>query len=375
MSIAVKETDSAAPSALQRLRAQVATLTQRDRSLIGLYLEEQALTVVQLRRGGALPQYRAAQRLPLPAPLPALLSQPKRLRATLKEALKQTGCQGQQVVCNLPEGDFKTLALNYRLQPHQDEDASVLTALRERLGDELGQTVIDYILVRPGQSHNPERTAFAVVANQQQVLNYLGALEGCGLSVQALEVPPVSLKRLVSAMPIAALNENLLIVHIGTHKTYLIALWGKRLLFARELAFSTLTLAQQLAQALEVPPATAAEMLLQPVSDPQTAFNSDLLDILKPAFYRLGDEINKALIYVASETRGGSIQHVHLCGPLACLKEMPHLVGQILNIATDGLDPAHILPWPAQTAAARIHQACGQLAIATGMALRDEAGA
>jgi Tfp pilus assembly PilM family ATPase len=83
------------------------------------------------------------------------------------------------------------------------------------------------------------------------------------------------------------------------------------------------------------------------------------------------DEINRVLIYTASETHGASVGHIHLLGSLARWRGIEGLLQSMVEIPVGALDD------PLGLFAAGVGDSDRRgaaLAIATGLALRGMSG-
>jgi Tfp pilus assembly PilM family ATPase len=95
------------------------------------------------------------------------------------------------------------------------------------------------------------------------------------------------------------------------------------------------------------------------------------MEIVKPIFVRMAEEINRALIYTTSQTRGQAVRRIYLLGSIARWHGMDQLLNSLVRL------PVETIPNPLQTfyregTPDKIinEQAKPELALATGLALR-----
>ena len=75
------------------------------------------------------------------------------------------------------------------------------------------------------------------VSRRDDVIAYLDAMRASGLTVDALEIGPVAIRRLANALP-ASNTQMVLIVNTGFEASYLTMLSGRRLLMDQAIEFS-----------------------------------------------------------------------------------------------------------------------------------------
>jgi len=96
-----------------------------------------------------------------------------------------------------------------------------------------------------------------------------------------------------------------------------------------------------------------------------------LREIVKPAFLQLVGEINRALIYAASQTRGESVSRIFLLGGIARWVGADRFLQELIEL------PVQIIPNPLKAFPARRgaqtevdEQSVPEIAVAAGLALR-----
>ena len=201
-------------SALAKLRPR---LPKRTTTVgpIGIDFALEAVHLVQLETSETrIPAVRARASLPLDCTRRELLDDPKLLRSTLRNALASGGFSGRKAVVAVPSGSFRTFSINYHSGSDQSDAAAVLRVMEQRLNGPLSDYVIDYLPVNT-RSKNNERLALVAVAERKLVVHVLEALRKAGLKVEALEIGPVAISRLVGVMPTEKENRNVLVINSG----------------------------------------------------------------------------------------------------------------------------------------------------------------
>ncbi|MEN8177442.1 MAG: pilus assembly protein PilM [Pseudomonadota bacterium] len=313
-----------------------------------------------------------------------LLSSPKILKKQLSQALKKNAFTGRKVVAVMPADELKITPVTYRSNT-QSVDEEILKMLGARLDGELGDYLIDYLPVRsnPGDE---EHLVLAAIAQRDDVMSYLEALHRSGLVVDALDIGPAALRRLICSLYNGKDAETILVINAGISKSYLTIISGRRLLFDQPVSFGEQMLVENLSSALELPvdvcrdlmlhhgfekTATAQEMLS---SIDGEDISQTLLEIIKPSFIKLVEEIKRVLIFTASETHGSPVSRICLLGSIARWSGADSLLHDLINIPLSTSQPGFSEIFEDQTSEGGWMERIPELAIATGLALRGISG-
>lgn len=347
---------------------------------IGLDCALERLHLVQLESANNVISVHANASLTYPESLDAMQAAPKKMRALILPALKSHGFRGRHVVTRLPTADTRIMPVTYHVAHDQTADAAMLKVVSERIDGDLSDYVIDYLPIR-SDSKSEECLAIVAVAERRRVIFYLEMLRKAGLAVDRLEIGPTAIRRLVSAMGAADRQENVLALNCGRISTYLSVISGARLIFDQEIRFGEMRLLDDISRTLEISREAARSLVLSssfaPVNlSPKEAgygFGVDasetLQQIVKPAMLTLAEEINRTLIYTASQTRGEPITRIYLLGSLARWQGMEHFLGALVKL------PVVIIPNPLKPfdrdngSSAGNNEVIPEIAVATGLAL------
>jgi len=255
-----------------------------------------------------------------------LLAAPKQLKRLIVGALKSKNFKGKKVVALMPWSDVKIILLTYKASV-SDVDGEVVKMLSKRIDGPIDDYVVDYVPVRsnPGDE---EHMVVATVADKEKVNCLLQALMGCGLEVDSLDIAPTALRRIVSALYTGHAADNVLMIHSYREESYLTVISGRRLLFNQSVAFGETMLLERIALELDISSSAALalvldnglqkQMLAQAVGiESASDISATLLEIVKPCFLDLVNEINRVLVFTASETHGVPVSRVCLLGSVA----------------------------------------------------------
>ena len=257
-----------------------------------------------------------------------LLASPKQLKSLIGGALKQKNFQGRRVAALMPWDDVKILLLTYKSTINDaDVDAEVLRMLDNRIEGSIEDYVVDYVPVRSNPA-DEEHMVVATVSSRAKVNKLLQSLIGAGLEVDSLDVAPTALRRIVSALYAGDAADNVLMINCYRDDSYLTVISGRRLLFNQSVEFSENLLLKRIASELDINIETALNLVMKnglqkhqalelDSSGRESDISATLLEIVKPCFLDLVDEINRVLVFTSSETHGVPVSRVCLLGSIA----------------------------------------------------------
>jgi Tfp pilus assembly PilM family ATPase len=102
----------------------------------------------------------------------------------------------------------------------------------------------------------------------------------------------------------------------------------------------------------------------------ESGLMNTLSEILKPQFMKLVEEIKRAFLYAASETRGRGVTQVYLLGSIARWPGAEQLLTNLSGSTVSKIpNPLALFPSSESTEDAGAHFA-PEIAVATGLALR-----
>lgn len=366
-------------AALFRPRASAVTVGP-----IGIDIALEAIHLVQLESSeGQKPMVRAKVSLDIRGSRRELLQQPLKFRSLMKRALAADRFQGNKTVLALPSGMFRTVSVNYKTSGSgENEAAAILHVMKDRLDGDLGDYVLDYMPVH-GRSKNDERLALVAVSEREAVVDFLELARKAGLDVSALEIGPLAISRLTSAMSEDNGSETVLVINSGRRASYLTLISGNDLLFDQEVAIGEQSLVDHICETLDMPEDTARHLLSRtgvyphdsddPLSgalDESGLFNT-LSEILKPQFMKLVEEIKRAYLYAASETRGRGVTQVYLLGSIARWPGAEQMLSSLSGSTVSKIpNPLELFPSEDGNKSDAEGHFAPEIAVATGLALR-----
>lgn len=351
---------------------------------IGLECALNELHLVQLESGSKSGiRVRAKASVKYQEERSELLQSPRKMRGLIRQALGADCFSGHKVTTAMPSGETRIMPVNYRVNPGQGDAGAILKLVEERIGGNLAEYVIDYLPIRT-ESQADDRSALVAIAKRASVIEYLEVLHKAGLVVDRLEIGPVAIRRLVAAMAPEGKHENVLVINFGNETSYLTIISGNRLLFDQAIQFGEDRLLAQISNALDMPESSIRNLVNLHSLDPQDAAGESrpeaagidvagtLREIVKPSFLELVDEINRALIYMASQTHGESVDRIYLLGSVARWQGADKLLNKLLVLPVETIpNPLKAFLRPGVPEAVSETDAAPEFAVATGLALSD----
>lgn len=351
---------------------------------IGVDLSLRSLHLVQMQRDAQQKlSVRAICTRRLDTSRIETLANPGRFRELLRRAMSDADFRGRDAVIALPSDMFRTMSINYPKAPSaQQESEAIARVMKNRLDGDINDYVIDYLPVQ-NRSQGDERLALVAVSERPAVLNLLETVRKTGLDVQALEIGPVSIGRLIGALSRGKSGENILVINSGRNASYLTLITGTNLLFDQEVAFGEDALVAKAADTLDMSPELIRDLMKRSglhakagayaahAHDDEEHLTAVLSEILKPLFLNLVGHIKRVCLYAAAETRGGSVARIYLLGSIARWPGADQMLSALTEMNVE------VVPNPlshfggSEAITGYVPEHAPELAVATGAALRE----
>ena len=348
--------------------------------LIGAHFSLSKLHLVQLDRTppGAL-ALRAHASEPFIDGRQQVLSSRKAVKTLVKRALKQAPFSGRRIISTMPIEHVKLMSISYPASSPDAEPATIAGLMNDRVEGDLADYVIDYVPVRTS-IRDGERLCIVAVSKRDHVMSYLNTLNHAGLQVEALEVAPLSVRRLIECMSSPSNIENTLAINTGKQSTYLTLISGRRLLANQEIDFGEAQVVDAISKTLDISEAVAADLLASNGLDSSSAgsrqevddlsISGTLLEIVRPAFLKLVREIERAFLYAASESYGQAGKRVFLFGRLTQWAGADTVLDSLLGLPVQRMSE-DLLPFDSgeESIGMMNHQSAAEISVASGLAL------
>ena len=312
-------------------------------------------------------------------PRDELMTDAGALKRLVKKGLASQPFSGRRVVTTMPTGAVKLMLVTYSVPDDASEPQVVLQRSLERLDGDAADWVVDYLPVQSRRDREGDRAALVACTRRDDVVAYLDHLSRAGLEVQAVEVGPVAVRRLIASLTEANAMENVLTINFGRAKSYLTVYTAGTIALDREVNFGEDELASKVAASLEMSLGEATELLYRygvgrvgaaEVSGLPDEIASTITQIVRNRFLGLVAEVEKAMMYTASQLRGAGIDGVYLLGSVARWPGSEALLKELLAIPVEVLDPFSAFIARSDAAVLENLDPIAGIALATGCALR-----
>ena len=277
----------------------------------------------------------------------------------------------------MPREYVKLVSVSYPAVAPDAEGATIASLMADRVDGNLSDYVIDYVPVRTSV-RDGERLCMVAVTRKEDVVGYLDALSYAGLNIEALEVAPLSLRRLIEFTNSSDSIENTLAIDMGYESTHLTLLSGRRLLATQTVDFGAAQLIELVSATLSISSEVAANLLANeglsghPHSGREGDVGSAMLEIVKPSFLTLVNAIDRAFLYASSESYGQANKRIRLFGSVGGWPGVAELVSNLTKLPVVLMN-AEALPFSTDGHAIGNPCATG-LAVAAGLSLWEMPG-
>ena len=277
----------------------------------------------------------------------------------LPRALQSNGFAGRQAVATLPSDivDVRTLTL-----PGSGEDMQKMLRWEAEsyLTYDISEAVVDHVVLGETTT-GKERHAEVLVASarKETVEKFMRMTRRAGLVVDAIEIVPTALCRLMGCCPDYDGSTPLAAVDIGRTTTTAIVVKGNELRLSRQILQGGSRLTKLIAQGLEMSVEDAEALKhehglgINAQAPPQISIGNDpmlesspggavvisqekiasvMRDLTRPAVEQLAQEAQKFLRYFTMQAHGASIKRVMLTGGGALLKGLDVFLAQQLGL-------------------------------------------
>lgn len=341
---------------------------------IGLHCGLDELHMVQFGAGrdGAGPEVRAAVSQSL-ADTVTPETAPAEWRAAWSDAIRsareQQSFLGRRVVSCLPGSQTRIFPVSVRVKSKQDRNSALVAAVAERVEGPLSDYSMDVMPVRR-EVDADEFKGVVALAKREDVQIYLDMLCSAGLQPVRLEIGPLAIRRLVGFLAHTEGPENVIAINFGRDAAYISVISGRRLLLDQSIEFGEQRLLDRVARALDLTTGQLRSAIdrhgLYPEDGAATEMAATVRQIIQPVLLELVEEINRTLIYIASQTRGEHVRRVYLFGSIARWGGVDRLLQTLIHMDVELItDPLSKFDGGAANSAGP------EVAVAAGLALSE----
>ena len=132
--------------------------------------------------------------------LEALLASKRELKGLVDQVMRGCRFRGRRIVTHPPGEHLRLMVLNYTADESVSEAQQVMDLCRERMRSDLLDHVVDFVRIRTSGQQQGDRSVLVAAAPEEPVLEHLERLRRAGLEVEAMEIAPMAVRRLIAAI-------------------------------------------------------------------------------------------------------------------------------------------------------------------------------
>ena len=311
----------------------------------------------------------------------ATLASSKLLRRNISSAIKKSNFSGKKIVSSIPPDEVRVISVDYQHSNNDSSNHALLQAINERIDDNLDDYVIDFMSVRANENES-DQLAIVALVKTDVITKYLEAIRHAGLTVEALEIRPAAINRYVYSILENKSHQNILSINFGNKKSYITITSGRRLLFDQQVDFGISQLLDVISNTLDITHDSANQMIEKHGmggSDDDGAlklvyeqdYAKTLLSVCQPNLEKLLEELNRALLFSASENHGQLINKIYLFGSMSHWRGLSEYLQAKLNLQVENIiQPLKKLKDPLELMNSGENIYTPEITVATGHALR-----
>ena len=293
----------------------------------------------------------------------------KLLSQAIKDVTREAGISARSVVASLPESRLFTRVVEFPKMTEKELASSLEFEAARFIPLPIDTVDFDFEVVsRPEEGDQVD--VLLVAAPKSLTDRYVGALEGAGLSILALEPEAAALVRALvvkgEKTPVPTL-----LVSIGSSTTDLIIAEEGKIRFTRSVATGGKALGRALARSLGFEE-EQAESYKRSYGLEEGKLEGKIGEVLQPIFKVIVGEMKKSLDFYSSRKRNKEVRRIVLSGGTA------NLPGVLVYFASEfGLEIQMANPWegivlPEGLDREEMEELGPSLAVAVGLSLREE---
>gem|GEM_PF-1151146 len=361
-------------------------ILKQKHSLIGMDITRNSLKLVQFRSKGGRPALLAAARLDLGFPNNGNgLDEQAAFVRQLKKLLAARRFGTRRAAISLPPQDLDIRPLTLPVDEH-DVAKKVRWEAESYVGYDIENAVIDHVVLGEAKSAGERRLeVLAASADKAKVVRSLELLGRAGLVVEAIDILPLAICRVLHAMHPEP-ERAVAAIDVGAHGTRAVIMYNDELRMTRPIDIGGDALTQAICSGLEISTEEAevlkhqhgAGAITDTPADPDHPTDTArfeesvkipriINDILRDKLDFLASELQKLFRYFSAQNQGRTIEQVVLVGGGASLKHLDTLLAERLNTQVEVGEPLTRIA----TQAPELKEGNeGSFAAAAGLALR-----
>lgn len=245
----------------------------------------------------------------------------------LRKLYKEAKISSRNVSIALSESSVYTRIVKFPMLTDSELASAVRWEAEQYIPIPASEAVIQHqVIERKETSSPPSVNVLLVAAPRVVVEKYVRTIEMAGLNLVSIETELISLSRSLGVE-----GQTVLIADIGARATDIAIVKNSKLVFARPYPTGGDAFTRAVAQYLGIDQ-TQAEEYKRTYGLTASQLEGKVRQSLEPVIHLAADEMNKAVHFYQSESKGDQIHSIILSGGSAGLPDIANMLTQILGL-------------------------------------------
>src|SRR5208283_755677 len=343
----------------------------KKRNPIGLDIGSSYIKAVQLNNAkeGYELSFISMLRLDRELITDGIITDKKKLAASIREALKPVGVKSGQVVFGVAgHSSVITKKIVMPLMTAEELGVSIKSEAEQYIPFDINDVNIDFEILGPKPDEAGQMDVLLVAAKKNVIAEYAEAVDMAGLAPLILDVDAFALSNMYELNYDSAGKKNIALVNVGAGKTNINVLQDGRLVFTRDSAMGSNYHTEMLQRDLDISLEDAERLKLGQSIAGVSPENAEAA--LAGASDEIYTEIYRSFEYFRSSVAEEEVGEVILSGGAALIKKFPELMAEKLGMQVELADPFKNIKIPEKLGPANIGKIAPMAAVALGLALR-----
>ena len=298
-----------------------------------------------------------------------IITDKKRLAASIREVLKLAGVKGGDAVIGVSGHSSVIIKrIGMPVMTAKELEVSIKSEAEQYIPFDINDVNIDFDILGAKPDEPGQMDVLLVAAKKNVIADYAEAVEMAGLDPLILDVDAFALSNMYELNYVSAGKKNVALVNVGASKTNINVLQDGRLVFTRDSAMGSNYHTEILERDLDISREDAERLKLGRSIAGVSPENAEAALAVAPD--EIYTEIYRSFEYFKSSVAEEEVDKVILSGGAALIKKFPEMMAEKLGMQVELADPFKKIKIPQKLGPADIRKIAPMAAVAVGLALR-----
>jgi type IV pilus assembly protein PilM len=311
---------------------------KRKTTAIGLDISNSSAKVaeVEIERGEATLSNLGIIHLPEGIIRDGEIEDPETLSGLLKELWNRSGIKGKRVILGIANQKVIVRPIELPYMEREELDSALRFQVQEFIPIPTDDAILDFEIIEEFMTAEEERmlTVLLVAAHRDMIQSFIGALQGAGLSLDAIDLKAFALprslvKREYQLAEEAGEEESTCIVNIGAGITNIVILKDKTPRFARFLLRGGNDFTTTIMDRLDMDIGEAEEVRTGKL------VNEEAGKILQQEIFNFVGEVRRSIDYYVAQTQERNLASVIIAGSGSKTLNLPQEINRGLRLPVE----------------------------------------